>query len=34
MPVASAAAKNFRRAVDQGHGDEDMAAVYHASAGS
>lgn len=32
MPVAGAAAQNFRRAVDQGHGDEDMAAVYHASA--
>jgi 3-hydroxyisobutyrate dehydrogenase len=34
MPVASAAARNFRRAVDDGHGDEDMAAVYHASADS
>jgi 3-hydroxyisobutyrate dehydrogenase len=32
MPVAGAAAQNFRRAVEQGHGDEDMAAVYHASA--
>jgi 3-hydroxyisobutyrate dehydrogenase len=34
MPVTSAAAENFKRAVDQGHGDEDMAAVYHASADS
>jgi 3-hydroxyisobutyrate dehydrogenase len=34
MPVASAAAQNFRRAVEQGHGDEDMSAVYHASADS
>jgi 3-hydroxyisobutyrate dehydrogenase len=34
MGVASAAAENFRRAVEQGHGDEDMAAVYHASADS
>lgn len=34
MRVASAAAENFRHAVDQGHGDEDMAAVYHASADS
>jgi 3-hydroxyisobutyrate dehydrogenase len=32
MPVASAAARNFKRAVDQGHGEKDMAAVYHASA--
>jgi 3-hydroxyisobutyrate dehydrogenase len=32
MPVARAAAESFRRAVDQGHGDKDMAAVYHASA--
>jgi 3-hydroxyisobutyrate dehydrogenase len=34
MRVANAAAQNFRRAVEQGHGDEDMAAVYHASADS
>ena len=34
MPVASAAAGNFRRAVEQGHGEEDMSAVYHASADS
>jgi 3-hydroxyisobutyrate dehydrogenase len=34
MGVAGAAAQNFRRAVDQGHGDEDMAAVFHASADS
>ena len=32
MRVAGAAAQNFRKAVDQGHGDEDMSAVYHASA--
>jgi 3-hydroxyisobutyrate dehydrogenase len=32
MRVAGAAADNFRDAVDKGHGDEDMAAVYHASA--
>ncbi|HEX6460913.1 MAG TPA: NAD(P)-dependent oxidoreductase [Thermoleophilaceae bacterium] len=32
MRVAGAAAENFRRAVDQGHGDEDMAAVFFASA--
>jgi 3-hydroxyisobutyrate dehydrogenase len=32
MPVAGAAAQSFRRAVEQGHGDKDMAAVYHASA--
>jgi hypothetical protein len=30
--VAGAAAENFRKAVDDGHGDKDMAAVYHASA--
>jgi 3-hydroxyisobutyrate dehydrogenase len=34
MPVASAAAGNFRRAIEQGHGEEDMSAVYHASADS
>jgi 3-hydroxyisobutyrate dehydrogenase len=34
MPLASVAAERFRRAVEQGHGDEDMAAVYHASADS
>ena len=32
MRVAGAAAENFRKAVDDGHGDKDMAAVYHASA--
>jgi 3-hydroxyisobutyrate dehydrogenase len=32
MPVASAAAGSFKRALDQGHGEEDMSAVYHASA--
>jgi 3-hydroxyisobutyrate dehydrogenase len=32
MPVARAAAERFKRAVELGHGDEDMAAVYHASA--
>jgi len=32
MRVAGAAAENFRKAVGDGHGDEDMAAVYHASA--
>jgi 3-hydroxyisobutyrate dehydrogenase len=32
MPLAQAAARRFRRAVELGHGDEDMAAVYHASA--
>jgi 3-hydroxyisobutyrate dehydrogenase len=31
MPVASASTKNFQRAVEQGHGDEDMSAVFHAS---
>jgi 3-hydroxyisobutyrate dehydrogenase len=34
MPLASVAAERFRRAVEQGHGDKDMAAVYHASADS
>ena len=34
MRVANAAVENFRRAVEQGHGDEDMAAIYHASADS
>jgi 3-hydroxyisobutyrate dehydrogenase len=34
MPLASVAAERFRRALEQGHGDEDMAAVYHASADS
>jgi 3-hydroxyisobutyrate dehydrogenase len=34
MRVAAAAVENFRRAVEQGHGDEDMAAIYHASADS
>jgi 3-hydroxyisobutyrate dehydrogenase len=34
MPLASAAAQNFRRAVEQGHGEKDMSAVYHASADS
>jgi 3-hydroxyisobutyrate dehydrogenase len=32
MRLADAAAENFRQAVEQGHGDEDMSAVYHASA--
>ena len=32
MRVAGATAENFRKAVDDGHGDKDMAAVYHASA--
>lgn len=32
MPVASAAAGSFKRALEQGHGEEDMSAVYHASA--
>jgi 3-hydroxyisobutyrate dehydrogenase len=32
MPVARAAAGRFKRAVELGHGDEDMAAVYEASA--
>jgi 3-hydroxyisobutyrate dehydrogenase len=32
MPVARAAAEQFKRAVELGHGDEDMAAVYLASA--
>jgi 3-hydroxyisobutyrate dehydrogenase len=32
MRVAGAAAQNFRKAVEQGHGDEDMSAVYYASA--
>jgi 3-hydroxyisobutyrate dehydrogenase len=31
MPVAGASTKNFRRAVEQGHGDKDMSAVFHAS---
>jgi 3-hydroxyisobutyrate dehydrogenase len=34
MPLADAAAQSFHRAVEQGHGDEDMAAVYYSSAGS
>lgn len=34
MRVAGAAAENFRRAVEQGHGEKDMSAVYHASADS
>jgi 3-hydroxyisobutyrate dehydrogenase len=32
MRLADAAAESFRQAVEQGHGDEDMSAVYHASA--
>ncbi|HKN94347.1 MAG TPA: NAD(P)-dependent oxidoreductase [Thermoleophilaceae bacterium] len=32
MPVAAATAESFRRAIDQGHGDEDMSAVFLASA--
>jgi 3-hydroxyisobutyrate dehydrogenase len=32
MRLADAAAESFRHAVEQGHGDEDMSAVYHASA--
>jgi len=31
MPVASAAAGSFKRALEQGHGEEDMSAVYYAS---
>ena len=31
MDVAAAGAERFRRAAEQGHGDEDMAASYHAS---
>jgi 3-hydroxyisobutyrate dehydrogenase len=34
MTLANAAAGNFRRAVEQGHGEKDMSAVYHASADS
>ncbi|MEU4691855.1 NAD(P)-dependent oxidoreductase [Actinoplanes sp. NPDC023714] len=34
MDVAAAGAERFRRAAEQGHGDEDMAASYHASFGS
>jgi len=34
MPVASAAAGSFKRALEQGHGEEDMSAVYHATADS
>jgi 3-hydroxyisobutyrate dehydrogenase len=34
MTLANAAAGNFRRAVQQGHGEKDMSAVYHASADS
>lgn len=32
LPVAKAAAAQFRRSVELGHGDEDMAAVYEAVA--
>lgn len=32
MRLAAAAAENFRKAVEQGHGDKDMSAVFHASA--
>ncbi|GAQ69421.1 2-hydroxy-3-oxopropionate reductase [Streptomyces turgidiscabies] len=31
LDVAAASAERFRRAVEQGHGDEDMAAAYFAS---
>jgi 3-hydroxyisobutyrate dehydrogenase len=34
LDVAAAAAERFRRAAEQGHGDEDMAAAYYASFGS
>jgi 3-hydroxyisobutyrate dehydrogenase len=34
LDVAAAGAERFRRAAAQGHGDEDMAASYHASFGS
>ncbi|BBH65234.1 dehydrogenase [Actinoplanes sp. OR16] len=34
MDVAAAGAERFRRAAELGHGDEDMAASYHASFGS
>ncbi|BAL93131.1 putative dehydrogenase [Actinoplanes missouriensis 431] len=34
MDVAAAGAERFRRAAEQGHGDEDMAASYYASFGS
>ncbi|MCB5907026.1 NAD(P)-dependent oxidoreductase [Streptomyces pinistramenti] len=33
MDLAAAAAERFRRAEEQGHGDEDGAAAYHASFG-
>ncbi len=32
LRVAGAAVENFREAVEKGHGDEDMSAVFHASA--
>jgi 3-hydroxyisobutyrate dehydrogenase-like beta-hydroxyacid dehydrogenase len=30
--VARAATESFAKAVEQGHGDKDMSAVFHASA--
>jgi 3-hydroxyisobutyrate dehydrogenase len=32
LALTEAAAERFRRALELGHGDEDMAAVYHAAA--
>jgi 3-hydroxyisobutyrate dehydrogenase len=33
LPLVELVAAQFRRAIDAGHGDEDWAAVFHASAG-
>lgn len=34
LPVAEAASRQFERAIELGHGEEDMAATYYASVGS